>query len=139
MATVDNTSVTISNIKTGTKFINGTSGTTLQASAAGIITKVLNKGESYILYAPVQVSTASAQDAGWLGAKVSSDKDITIAVGGLMQQGEGADPRDIGFDQLVPVNRLGLEHIVMAGNGGSSEKVIVVATADNTKVYITVI
>lgn len=135
MATVSNTIVTISNIKTGTRFVNGTSGTTLTADATGKIEKTLNQGESFILYAPIS-NTTSIQDTGWLGAKVVSTSPVAVAVGGLMQQGGVAANRDIGFDQLVPVAKLGLEHIIMAGNGGANEKVIVIATADNTKVYL---
>ena len=135
MATVDNTTVTISNIKTGTKFVNGALGTTLTGSASGTITKILNKGDSFILYAPI-AAASSIQDTGWLGAKVVSTNPVAVAVGGLMQQGAAAANRDIGFDQLVPVSKLGLDHIIMAGNGGVNEKVIVVATADNTKVFV---
>lgn len=135
MSTTDNTTVTISNLKAGTKFTNGTAGTTLTGDASGTITKTLNKGESFILYAPI-ANTTSIQDTGWLGAKVVSSDPIAVAVGGLMQQGGQAANRDIGFDQLVPVSLLGLEHIVMAGNGGIYEKAIIVATVDNTDVFI---
>ena len=128
------TTVIISNIKAGTKFVNGNGGTTLVGPS---ITKVLQKGESFILYAPVQISSAtSPQNSGWLGAKVTSDQDVSVIVGGLMQQGNAADDRDIGLDQLVPKDRLGLEHVVMQGNGGVAEKVIVVATESNTAVFV---
>ncbi|UJF28644.1 DUF4347 domain-containing protein [Kaistella sp. 97-N-M2] len=133
LATEDDTKIIISNIKTGTKFVNGTAGTTLVGPN---ITRTLKKGESFILYAPVQNNVLSIQDTGWLGAKVLSDKNISVVVGGLMQQGNSADNRDIGLDQLVPKERLGLEHVIMQGNGGSAEKVIVVATEDNTAVFV---
>ena len=133
MATEDNTTIVIDNIKPGTKFVNGTLGTTLTGPS---INKLLQKGDSFILYAPVQSNTLSIQDTGWLGAKIISDKNIAVTVGGLMQQGNIPSSRDIGFDQLVPVTRLGLEYIAMKGNGGASEKVIVVSTAPNTKVYL---
>lgn len=133
MATENNTKIIISNIKTGTKFVNGSAGTTL---AGPSITQTLQKGQSFILYAPVQNNTLSIQDTGWLGAKVLSDKNISVIVGGLMQQGNSADNRDIGLDQLVPTDRLGLEHVVMQGNGGIAEKVIVIATENNTGIYL---
>lgn len=135
MATQDNTTIVINNIKPGTAFVNGTGGTTLVGPS---ITKTLNKGDSFILYAPVGNNTLSIQDTGWLGAKVISDKDVAVVVGGLMQQGNSGGNRDIGFDQLVPVNLLGLEHVVMQGNGKTvaPEKVIVVATVDNTNIYV---
>lgn len=136
MATSDNTTIVISNIKDGTFFVNGTGTTTITAGST--ITKLLQKGDSFILYAPVTINstTRTPQDAGWLGAKVISDKNITVVVGGLMQIGPADGQRDIGFDQLVPVPLLGLEHIIMQGNGGSFEKAIVVASVAGTKVYV---
>lgn len=133
MATKDNTTIVINNIKTGTKFVNGTGGTTL---AGPTITKILQKGDSFVLYAPIVKNTLSIQDTGWLGAKVVSDKDVAVSVGGLLQQGNDSGSRDIGLDQLVPINLLGLEHVIMQGNGVAREKVIVVSTSDNTKVYV---
>ena len=133
MATENNTKIIISNIKSGTKFINGNSGTTLVGPS---ISRTLNKGESFILYAPVTVGGSIAQENGWLGAKVLSDKDITVVVGGLLQQGNAPNDRDIAIVQLVPVSRLGLEHVVMQGNGLTREKAIVVATEDNTDVFV---
>lgn len=130
-ATEDNTVVTISNIDSGTEFING--GGTMTGTS---FIRNLNKGESFVLYAPVKVSNQSVQDYGWLGAKVVSDKDIAVTVGGLMQQGQAAGSRDIAMDQLVPVKELGNEYIVAQGNGGSNERVIVVATQANTRVFI---
>lgn len=136
MATENNTSVIISNIKPGTLFRDGPAGTTTITGPN--ITRILNKGESLILFAPAETNNAaSPQNAGWLGAKVSSDKDISVIVGGLLQQGGSSNNRDIGLDQLVPVNQLGLEHVVMKGNGTAiDEKVIVVATKDNTVIYV---
>lgn len=48
MATEDLTTIVISNIKPGTKFLNGTSSTLLEGPT---ITRTLNKGQSFILYA----------------------------------------------------------------------------------------
>lgn len=133
MATEDNTVVFISNIKPGTKFINGSGGTTLVGPS---MSRTLQKGQSFILYAPVVLNTRTAQDDGWLGARVQSDKNISVIVGGLLQQGSSSDNRDIGLDQLVPINQLGLEHVIMKGNGVTREKVIVVATEANTAIYV---
>lgn len=135
MATKDNTTVIISNIKTGTVFRDGATGLTNIAGPS--ITRILKKGESFILFAPVVINNASSpQNTGWLGAKVTSNEDISVIVGGLLQQGGTGDQRDIGLDQLVPKTQLGLEHVVMQGKGGNNEKVIVVATEDNTLVYV---
>lgn len=135
MATKDNTTVIISNIKTGTVFRDGATGLTNIAGPS--ITRILKKGESFILFAPVVINNASSpQNTGWLGAKVTSNEDISVIVGGLLQQGGTGNQRDIGLDQLVPKTQLGLEHVIMQGKGGNNEKVIVVATEDNTLVYV---
>lgn len=136
MATEDNTIVTINNIDSGTEFINGANATPLTGTT---FTRTLQKGQSFILYAKVKINTFSLQDKGWLGAKISSDKNIAVTVGGLMQQGSVdtgtvSDSRDFAVDQLVPVDQLGNEYIVMQGNGGVYERVIVIATESNTTI-----
>lgn len=136
MATENNTVITISNIDSGTQFINGASTTPLTGTT---FTRTLQKGQSFVLYAKVKLNALSLQDRGWLGAKISSDKNIAVTVGGLMQQGSVetgtlSDSRDFGVDQLVPVEQLGNEYVVMQGNGGVYERVIVVATEANTKI-----
>lgn len=136
MATENNTVITISNIDSGTQFINGASATPLTGTT---FTRTLQKGQSFVLYAKVKLNALSLQDRGWLGAKISSDKNIAVTVGGLMQQGSVetgtlSDSRDFGVDQLVPVEQLGNEYVVMQGNGGVYERVIVVATEANTKI-----
>lgn len=136
MATTDNTTVIISNIKPGTTFRDGLAGTTTIVGPT--VTRILNKGESFILYAPVAINNStSPQNNGWLGAKVTSNQDISVIAGGLLQQGGASNNRDIGLDQLVPVPQLGLEHVIMKGNGNLvDEKIIVVAATNNTIVYL---
>lgn len=138
MATENNTVVTINNIDAGTQFINGYSTTPLTGTT---FTRTLNKGESFVLYAKVKTGAFSLQDTGWLGAKITSDKNIAVTVGGLMQQGSVesgtvSDGRDFAVDQLVPVEQLGNEYVVMQGNGGAYERVIVVATQANTTISL---
>ncbi|MCW3161513.1 IgGFc-binding protein [Chryseobacterium oryctis] len=138
MATENNTVVTISNIKAGTEFINGTNSTPITGTS---LTRTLQKGQSFVLYAKVKSGVLSMQDKGWLGAKITSDKNIAVTVGGLMQQGDidtgtTTPNRDFAVDQLVPVEQLGNEYVVMQGNGGAYEKVIVIATEANTTVSL---
>ncbi|MFC3159475.1 hypothetical protein ACFOEQ_14005 [Chryseobacterium arachidis] len=85
------------------------------------------------------MNTFSLQDRGWLGAKITSTKDIAVTTGGLMQQGSietgtVSNSRDMAVDQLVPVEQLGNEYVVMQGNGGTYERVIVIATQANTTI-----
>jgi hypothetical protein len=136
MATEDNTVITVSGIDNGTQFINGVSATPITGTT---VTRTLQKGQSFILYAKVKLNQLSLQDRGWLGAKITATKNIAVTVGGLMQQGGAtsgtvSDSRDFAVDQLVPVEQLGNEYIVMQGNGGVHERVIVVATQPNTTI-----
>lgn len=136
MATENNTVVTINNIDAGTEFINGASATPLTGTT---FTRTLQKGQSFVLYAKVKINTFSLQDRGWLGARITADKNIAVTVGGLMQQGSvetgtSTTSRDFAVDQLVPVEQLGNEYVIMQGNGGTYERVIVIATQANTTI-----
>jgi hypothetical protein len=136
MATEDNTIVTINNIDLGTEFINGANATPLTGTT---LTRTLQKGQSFVLYAKVKVNTFSLQDRGWLGAKITATKDVAVTVGGLMQMGSietgtVSGNRDFAVDQLVPVEQVGNEYVVMQGNGGIYERVIVIATEANTTI-----
>ena len=128
----DDTIVDLSNLKLGIYFQNINNGEPLTTTS---LRRTLQKGESYIFYAPVKLSAASPQDSGWLGSSINSNKNIIVTVGGLMQQGGTANVRDVGIDQIVPIESLGKEYVIMQGNGGNYEKVIVVATQPDTKIY----
>ena len=133
MATVDNTNIEISNIKPGMEFLNGGNPTPLIGTS---FFRTLQKGETFILYAPVKIGGATIQDTGWLGSKITSNENISVVVGGLMMLGAAGSSRDFGLDQLIPVNQIGLEYIVMQGAGANNERLIVVATADDTTVSL---
>ncbi|WP_449400958.1 hypothetical protein [Chryseobacterium wanjuense] len=138
MATENNTIVTISNIDSGTEFIDGSNSAPLTGTT---ITRTLQKGQSFVLYAKIKVGQSSLQDTGWLGAQITSNKNITVTVGGLMQQGgitsgNSTTGRDFAVDQLVPVERIGSEYVIMQGNGDIQERVIVIATQANTTISV---
>lgn len=133
MATEDNTNIEISDIKPGVEFLNGTNPTPLIGTT---FHRTLQKGETFILYAPVKTGGITIQDTGWLGSKITSNKNISVIVGGLMMLGASGSARDFGLDQLIPVNQIGVEYIVMQGAGGNNERLIVVATADNTSISL---
>ncbi|MCE3074614.1 DUF4347 domain-containing protein [Chryseobacterium gwangjuense] len=133
MATDDDTNINISDLDPGMEFLNGSNPTPLIGTS---LYRTLQKGETFILYAPVKTNGVSIQDTGWLGAKIVSNKDVSVVVGGLMMLGASGTARDFGLDQLVPVSQIGVEYIVMQGAGGNNERVIVVATDDNTMVYL---
>jgi len=84
--------------------------------------------------------------AGLLGANVLADKPVSVTNGSF--NSTYINPvlsTDILMDQAVPVNRLGKEYIIAKGNGrldvpggggADMERVIVLATKNNTKVKI---
>ncbi len=133
IATEDNTKVKISNYDPEVKFSNG-----LQAKELNII---LNKGQSFIMTGP---SLETANRAGFIGAKITSDKDIALVNGAFNGQyypeasQESFNSGQIMLDQAVPLTRLGDEFIILRGFdiSGDSERVFVMGTEDNTQIYL---
>lgn len=130
MATEDNTNVTLSNYDPNVVFTSG----------AGDITDnfqnfTLNKGQSVVISGYTDVS---ANLQGFVGALLTSDKPIAVstgnATGGMLTQNDG---QDFNLDQIVPVEKVGTEYIVVRGNGSdNSEYPLVIATQDNTQIFV---
>ena len=130
MATEDNTVVTLSEYDSGVVFASG---------SGDIIDDFqifnLNEGES--------VTVSGYTDfgpnlSGFVGALLTSTKPIVVntgnATGGMLDDLSG---QDFNLDQIVPVDIVGDEYIVVKGNGSSNtERPLVIATQDNTQVFI---
>ncbi|MEM0575770.1 T9SS type B sorting domain-containing protein [Flavobacterium polysaccharolyticum] len=142
LATENGTKVTISNLPIGTILTDGT-------VINGPITVTLNKNESYVL-ALENNSAAStpSNSAKMIGALVESDKAVAVNAGsfcgsnstvlGTNQNGQ-LQPvgRDVGFDQIVPIERTGTEYIFAKGLGTDElERVLLVAHTDQTQVFL---
>jgi len=130
MATEDNTTVNVSGYNPNVVFTSGSGDITLDSQ-----TFSLNKGESVVLSG---YTDFSANFDGFIGALISSDKPIAVstgnALGGTLLTSDG---QDFNLDQIVSYDQVGSEYIVVRGNGGDdSEFPIVVATQDNTEVYV---
>ncbi len=142
MATENGTKITISNIQNGTKLSDGT-------TVSGPITATLNKNESYILTLfNNNVSEIPSNSSKLIGALVTSDKPVVVNTGsfggsnstlvGATQNG-GLAPlgRDVGFDQIVSLEKTGKEYIFIKGLGTDElERVLIVAHYDNTEVFV---
>ena len=137
MATEDNTLVTVSGYDPNCEFRLG-------GNVAGITDNTyqitLNANESFVFEAYVGNSPTQAQRDGWIGASVTSTKDIVIS-NGAMNFGRqvGSSNRDAGIDQPVPENRLGKDYVFVRGNGntnGTTEFPLIIGTADNTNIYV---
>lgn len=130
IATEDNTTVNIGDIRTGV-ILRGTT----QSSV------VLNAGESYVISAFMDEAGSTENVNGLNGAHITSDKNIAVStatwlggnaiVGGVPDVG-----RDIGIDQIVPEESIGKEYVAIKGEGIDNEKIIVVANEDGTEIAI---
>jgi subtilisin-like proprotein convertase family protein len=137
MATEDNTTININDISPGVIFKNAPQ----TAGTSDPITILLNTGESYVIAAYLDEPGATNNTNGVNGTRITSDKDIVVntgswlggnaLIGGLPSTG-----RDLGIDQIVPIELVGDEYVVIKGEGIDNEKVIVVATADNTDLFL---
>ena len=134
MATEDNTSVTFSWTTPGLVFTGGT-----PTGGGNSQTVILNKGQSFLLSG---TSTTPANRSGFIGAKIESTKPITLTNGNSNGNfGAGfSGGSDLILDQAVPVNRLGntfaMVKTLSTNSSTNPEGAIVVATEDNTQIFV---
>ncbi|KAF2332573.1 T9SS type B sorting domain-containing protein [Flavobacterium daemonense] len=142
MATENGTKITISNIQNGTRLSDGT-------TVSGPITAILNKNESYILTLfNNNINESPSNSSKLIGALVTSDKPVVVNSGsfggsnstelGTTQNGSLAPlGRDVGFDQIVSLEKTGKEYIFIKGLGTEElERVLLVAHYNGTQVYL---
>lgn len=139
MATQDSTTVIVSDIRQGLIF-RGTTPTGSPLTSPND-TVFLNAGECYVKDAFVDESGATENLNGMNGTHITSDKPIAVNTGSwlggnALVSGNPSAGRDLGFDQIVPVQNIGSEYVLIKGQGIDNEKTIVVATQDNTDIYI---
>ena len=139
MATQDSTTVIISDIRPGLIF-RGTTPTGSPLTSPND-TVFLNAGECYVKDAFVNETNATENLNGMNGTHITSDKPIVVNTGtwlggNALISGNPGHGRDLGFDQIVPVENIGDEYVLIKGQGIDNEKTIVVATQDNTDIYI---
>ena len=132
LAIENNTQVTVSGYSPNVIFTNGPAGGT-----PATVNFTLNKGQSFILEGKGNLGNNAT---GFIGAKITSTKPITMTNGNMNGQYINTSAgSDIIMDQSVPTSRLGDEFAMVKGNGdatGGLEGAIVVATQDNTAIFI---
>ncbi|MEM9297446.1 MAG: Ig-like domain-containing protein, partial [Bacteroidota bacterium] len=130
MATEDNTTVNISDFG-AVDFQN------ITEPGSGIISVNLDAGESYVLAAHADAASANLNEVN--GTRISSDKSIVVNSGSWLA-GSPSDGnqrgRDIGIDQIAPIEQTGFEYILVKGEGTANENVIVVAHTDGTNIFL---
>ncbi len=125
VATEDNTTVTIIPSKAAV------------GHAAGVaFTISLDRGQTYALVAS---NSSAANKLG--GTEISSDKPIAVTISDDSAHNSSyGGCKDLIGDQMIPINKIGNEYIVIKGflgtNGSKSDKVYVLATEDNTEIYL---
>lgn len=118
VATADNTVITI--VPTAN----------LVGHAAGVpFTITLNRGQTYSL---ISIGTAAGQRPA--GTVITSNKPIAVTLKDDSAAQQGC--RDLMGDQLVPTGVIGTEYIVMKGFLGSEERAYVLATENNTSIFL---
>ncbi|QKJ64434.1 T9SS type B sorting domain-containing protein [Flavobacterium sp. M31R6] len=143
LATENGTKVTISNLQNGTKLLDG-------STVSGPITVTLNKNESYVLALQnYDDGSTISNSSKIIGALVTSDKPVVVNSGsfggsnssvmGMNPNSGGLSPagRDVGFDQIVSLEKTGKEYVFVKGIGTDElERVLLVAHSDNTQIYL---
>ncbi|MCF6130014.1 T9SS type B sorting domain-containing protein [Flavobacterium sp. AS60] len=121
LATENNTTVNFSGIRTGVQLINSGTGSNPYSI-------VLNRGESYVM--AVQ-GPNDANRNGLIGSLVLADKPIAVNCGSF--GGTNATGNlDLGFDQIVPAERLITNDYIFIKSTGidAVEKILLVADED---------
>jgi len=140
MATENNTQVTISDYAPTIALQTGGAGVNEVYTPGSAITFTLNAGESYVLSAYCRVEHPININ-GLMGTLVTATKPIAVNCGSWWAGHPNAGI-DIGIDQILPLERIGTEHVLVRGDAsftGSSKNLetpIVVAHYDNTAVFI---
>ena len=134
MATEDNTTVTIYGYNPSCTFTKNNYGSGSNSINDDVITVTLNAGQTYVLEAVAIYNSANMD--GWLGATISSNKNIAVNQGHLnFKQVQGAI--DNSMAQLIPTTNIGKEYVFIRGNGDDvCEFPVVIATKNNTEVYV---
>lgn len=130
MASENNTYVTISNPRF-----------TFDDQISNTFTVALQKGQSYTLSADFLKNGSKTYNNTTInyinGTHLTSNKPIAVTTGTWTGGADNGSKRDVGIDQIVPIEIIGEEYVIVRGFGKDHmENVIVIATEDNTNLYI---
>lgn len=132
LSTEDNTTVTISNLPVGTIFTNGT-----VYSVPIVVT--LKKNESYVMALEnYSGNNFPSNSSKMIGALVETNKPVVVNSGSFGgSNSTSTSGRDVGFDQIVPLEKTGKEYIFVKGVGDFDvERVLLIAHSPNTLIYL---
>lgn len=132
LSTENNTTVTISNLPIGTIFTDGT-------IYSVPIVKTLNKNESYVMALEnYSGNNFPSNSSKMIGALVESNKAVVVNAGSFGGSNSTSSAgRDVGYDQIVPLEKTGMEYIFVKGIGANDlERVLLIANNPNTLIYL---
>lgn len=132
LSTEDNTTVTISNLPVGTIFANGT------VYSVPIVIS-LKKNESYVMALDnYSGNNFPSNSSKMIGALVETNKPVVVNSGSFGgSNSTSTNGRDVGFDQIVPLEKTGKEYIFVKGVGNFDvERVLLIAHSPNTLIYL---
>ncbi|MDR6846122.1 T9SS type B sorting domain-containing protein [Flavobacterium granuli] len=143
LATENGTKITISSLQYGTMLLN-------QPNFSGPISVTLNKNESYVLALQnYDGGNKISNSSKIIGALVTSNKPVVVNSGSFggsnstetrLNQNDGEfvpTGRDVGFDQIVSLEKTGKEYVFVKGIGTDElERVLLVAHSDNTQIFL---
>jgi hypothetical protein len=136
MATEDNTEVSIFGYDPNCTFRLGTD---VNGITSDNITVTLNKGQTYVLEAAIFGNPPQDHPnrAGWLGASITSTKNIAVSFGELLFNPAPIGGQDAGMDQIIPENTIGKQYVFVRGNGIDNQEVpVLIATQNGTNIYV---
>ncbi len=139
MATEDNTTINISDISAGVIF-RGTIPVGTPLTSPDVLI-VLDAGETYVMAAFLDEAAATNNVNGVNGTHITSDKPICVNSGtwlggNAIVGGSQAAGRDIGIDQIVPIDKIGNEYVLIKGEGIDNEKTMVIGTVNGTDLFL---
>jgi len=139
MATEDSTVVDVFGYDPSVNFRQGGNKTGLQNNSYQIS---LSAGQSFVFEVVKDgLDLSGTFIDGFLGASIVSNKPIAISNGSLLlklRNEPNSTGWDIGIDQPTPESKIGKEYVFIRGNGADAgiEYAIIIATQNNTKVYV---
>jgi gliding motility-associated-like protein len=127
LATENNTTVNFSGMRAGVQLINSATGN-------NPFSITLNRGESYVM--AVQGPNDANRD-GLIGALVEADKPIALNCGSFGGS-NAVGNLDLGFDQIVPAERISSNEYIFIKSTGVNEveKILLIADEDNTTITL---
>lgn len=135
LATENNTLVKFDDIKTGVQLLNNVAAGNTPAPI------ILNSGESFVMAVEGPSSGPPADQLpanrdGLIGSLVTANKPIAVNCGSFA--GTNADNNlDLGFDQIVSVERTGKDYIFIKSTGADIvERVLIVGHTDGTQIRL---